>query len=998
MTVIRLVGILPVAISLMIALVPSASLADDASDGLEAWRHQIQADWLLQEQFNVGAKALAGKTPVARRAKAKVTKTTDAAGGCDGVKNGLWGFHTAIESDPWWQVDLGRGQPIGKLAAWNRCDSPGMAKRTNRMMVLLSDDAKTWRKVYTHNGQTFGGVPDKKPLTVKLTGQSARYVRLQLAGKTYFHLDEVEIFAPGGSKNIASRKPADQSSISAWSAKAAAKKVTAAPKLEWARRVADIIRKSQLRVVELRRDGLDVSAAAGRLEKLSAGVSAMASDKIDRETYFAARWILRGLTLADPLLNFRSILVTKRVPGTYSHMSDQYYGWWSRPGGGIHIIDDVRSDNPKLRCITDSFKQTGSFLRPMLSYDGKRVLFAWCRHYPNLKGERNKVDKSRIAADAFYHVYEMNVDGSGVRKLTAGKYDSFDARYLPDGRIVFLSTRRGQDLQVCDESTRRSLSAPDRPNIYVRCGGGASRPVAVYTLHSINADGSELRAISPFEEFEWTPSINDDGTILHARWDYVDRHNNAYMSLWSINPDGSNARIVYGNYTRSPHCIFEARPIPNSNKLVFTASAHHAQTMGSLVMLDTTVDIDGPEPLTRLTPEVTFPEIERTAPSQYAHPWPLSERLYLTSWGVESKVREGRGARVGNGFGVYVFDAKAGTMELLHRDLAISTTCPIPIAPRKRQPIFPENIDRNGPQQGTFLISDIYRGLKTVKRGDIKAVRIIAVPPKCQPTMNSPSIGHTREDPGKCILGAVPVEADGSAYFRAPSGVIVFFQALDSRGMAVQTMRSTTHVQPGQTLSCIGCHEPRNEAPVSRRRLLAVARGPSRITLAPSGSWPLRFDRLVQPLLDAKCVSCHNPKSKDEKGRKFDLTGAKAYASLSGYGKPSLQQQVHVDYRKGISAEGNCAAANSAVMAMLYGPKGHYKVKLVGEDRQRLIVWMDAYAQWAGSFSDDQELQLTELRRRYAGMLIDPDKGERKGGPATIGLFSTRNTKKKGLR
>jgi hypothetical protein len=988
---IRLLRVLVVAVVLT-GLSLSAGLADDA-----AWRSQIQADWLLQEKFNVGAGEPINKSRSRAKAppKTKITTIADAAGGVDGVKNGQWGFHTQNQRNPWWRVDLGKSQPIGRILAWNRCDSDGMAARTNRMSVLLSDDGKNWRKVYTHDGKTFWGVADKKPLTVKLENQSARYVRLQLPTTSYFHLDEVEVFAPGGSKNIALHKPADQSSVSQWSnvasakAKPAATRTAAPPSPKLARRVGEIIKKARDRAAELKRAGVKVSAAAGRLEKLAASVSAMAPGKIDQETYFAARWILRELTLADPLLGFGSMLVTKRVPGTYSHMSDQYYGWWSRPGGGVYIVDDIRTDNPKLRCISASFKTGGSFLRPMISYDAKRVLVAWCKHYPNLKGERNKTDKSRIAEDAFYHVYEMNIDGSGVRRLTHGKYDNFDARYMPDGRIVFLSTRRGQDLQVCAESTARSLSAPDRPNVYVRCGGGNSRPVAVYTLHSMKPDGSDLRAISPFEEFEWTPAIHDDGTILHARWDYVDRHNNAFMSLWSVNPDGSNARIVYGNYTRSPHCIFEARCIPNSHKLIFTASAHHAQTMGSLVLLDTTVDIDGPKPLKRLTPEVTFPEIERTAPSQYAHPWPLSERMYLTCWGSESSVREGR-TRVNNGFGAYLFDAQAGTMELLHRDPTISTTCPIPIAPRKKQPIYPENAARNGPQEGTFLISDIHRGLKTVKRGEIKAVRIIAVPPKCQPTMHSPPIGLTREDPGKCILGSVPVEADGSASFRVPSGVIVFFQAIDSRGMAVQTMRSTTHVQPGQTLSCVGCHEPRNQTPVSRS-LLATKRPPSRITLAPSGSWPLRFDRLIQPVLDKKCVKCHNPKSTDKKGRKLDLTPAKAYNSLCAFGNPSIKSQVHVDYRIGISSEGNCIAANSALMATLYGPKGHYKVKLTDEDRHRFIVWMDAYAQRAGSFSFAQESQLTMLRKRYAKILINRYAARAKDAPAVIGLFSKEN-------
>ncbi len=126
-------------------------------------------------------------------------------------------------------------------------------------------------------------------------------------------------------------------------------------------------------------------------------------------------------------------------------------------------------------------------------------------------------------------------------------------------------------------------------------------------------------------------------------------------------------------------------------------------------------------------------------------------------------------------------------------------------------------------------MADVYRGLTGVPRGEIKSLRIVAVPAKTHPTMNFPNLGVTRDDPGKCVLGTVPVEADGSAYFRVPAGVIVFFQALDERGVAVQTMRSATHVQPGQTLSCIGCHEPRQQAPPAKPALAGL-REPSRLT------------------------------------------------------------------------------------------------------------------------------------------------------------------------
>ena len=905
---------------LTIVLFAAAAATAGGAPPSADFREQVEADWQLQAQ--VLSQAASGRA----RPRGNVTTKTDAAGGCDGIKDGKWGFHTEMCDNPWWQVDLGQPQPIARVVVWNRCDTPA---RTSRLMIKLSDDGKRWRTVYSHNGTPFGGFTDKKPLTVTLANERGRLVRLQIPGRGYFHLDEVEVFGPSDAKkNLALARPADQINISQW------------------------------------------SGAHGVVKKPAGSEPKGASPNPE----LAGRWAKRGKLLADPLLDFEAILFTKRVPGSYSHMSDQYYGWWSRPGGGIYILRGFKSGSPTIECLTKSFKAPGSFLRPMLSYDAKKVLFAWCKHYPRLRGERNKMDKNNVPEDAFYHIFEMSIDGAGVRQLTRGKYDDFDARYLPDGRIVFLSTRRGHAIQVGRGSARRTLQTPDLPDTYVRCGGGPGRPVAIYTLHTMDGDGRNLCAISPFENFEWTPSVAADGTILHARWDYVDRHNNAFMSLWATSPDGTNARIVYGNHTRSPHCAFEARSIPNSHKIIFIASAHHAQTMGSLVLLNTAVGTEGAAPITRLTPEVKFPEIEGWSNSSYANPWPLSERLYLVAWASSGATREGH-SRAPNGMGLYLYDAKTRTKELLCRDAAISCACPIPIRPRKKPPVHVGPVDRDGPQEGRFLLADVYRGLEGIKRGRVKALRIVTIPPKTHPTMNRPSIGLTREDPGKCVLGTVPVEPDGSAYFRVPSGVIVFFQALDGRGMAVQTMRTTTHVQPGQTLGCIGCHESRMEAP-PRNRVAAAGREASKITVGPPGSWPLRFDKLVQPVLDAKCIKCHSPKSREPKAAKaakLNLTAPKAYGSLCNFGKPNLNALVHRDYRSsnGASVVGGSAAANSAVLAKLIAAKGHNDVKLTEADLERLITWMDTYAQRLGSFSAEQERQLLALRKRSTALLIE---------------------------
>ena len=935
----------------LVALSPLVVLAADR----QSLRERIEADWLLQERLRANRVERGGK----------VGPAFDAPGGCDGIKNGKWGFHTDLSENPWWWVDLGSSRWISRVVIWNRCDGDAEAGRARRLTVQLADNRRDWRTVYTHDGTVFYGQRDNKPLVVELKNERARFVQILLTGKEYLHLDEIEIFGPDEpGKNLALRHPCHQVSASQWSTPG----LPAWP-TDWAKRTHEVVAHCRRLIDELEDEGVDVSAEREAASTLAREVRAVDSGQVGQEMYLEARWIQRKLALANPLLEFDAILFTKRVPGVYSHMSDQYYGWWSRPGGGIYILRGFKGDSPTVECLTDSFPEPGSFLRPMLSYNAKKVVFAWCKHYPHLAGEKNKLDKANVPEDAFYHVFEMNVDGTDVRQLTHGKYDDFDARYLPDGRILFLSTRRGQFVQCTPRTAAETLATEALPDIYVRCGGGPGRPVAVYTLHTINPDGSGLCPISPFEMFEWTPSVAHDGTILYSRWDYVDRDNQPWMSLWAMNPDGTNARLVYGNYTAGPNSMFEPRSIPNSHRIVFTGTAHHSQTMGSLVLLDPSVGTEGDPPVTRLTPHVPFPEIEGWPLEYYSNPWPLSERFHLVSWGHETTVREGT-RRIPNGMGLYFFDA-AGQLEPIYRDPKITSAYPIPLRPRKGPPAMASNISREGPMEGRFLVADVYRGLKTVKPGDIKALRIVAVPGKTHPTKNHPNIGHTTDDPGKCVLGTVPVEQDGSAYFRVPAGVIVFFQALDERGMAVQTMRGATHVQPGQTLSCIGCHESRHQAP-PQRRVIAAAGKPSRITVGPEGSWPLRFDRLVQPVLDQNCVRCHSPANEDAEAAKFVLTPEKAYESLSRYGNPSLYDHIWDRYLESRSREGACAASQSQLLARITDRKGaHAELDLDAESLERLIVWMDTYAQKAGSFSEAQERRLRELRTRWADLLIE---------------------------
>ncbi|MHC4665492.1 MAG: HzsA-related protein [Planctomycetota bacterium] len=731
-----------------------------------------------------------------------------------------------------------------------------------------------------------------------------------------------------------------------------------------------VIERGLMLAENLRERGVSVEHEVRTLRRIVAEFESP-GENVSRQRraglYLGARWAVRRMALRNPLLDFDAVLFAKAAPTRFPHISDQYYGWWSRPGGGIFVLEGFRGDKPRLRCLTSDWAE-GSYLRPDLSYDGRKVIFAYCRYHEHVPEIKNKADKSNVPEDAFYHIFEMNIDGTGGRQLTHGRYDDFDARYLPSGEIAFLSTRKGVALQ-CGKASAAATEKADLPDSYVRCGGGEYRPVPVFTLHKMDGDGGNLRAISAFENFEWNPAVAEDGRILYTRWDYIDRFNGHFFSLWSTNPDGTNAQLVYGNYTTKPQAVLEARPVPDSHKIIFTGAAHHSITGGSLVLLDRTRGTEGADPIVRLTPEVPFPETEAWADMYYANPYPLSEQHYLVAWSdrrlpPHSRVDESE-KNPTNATGLYLFDA-FGNLNLLYRDPNISSTCPIPVRPRKRQPVLFDGIRWDGAQEGAFLVHDVYRSLDAMGRGEVKRIRVIGVPPKTQPRMDNPNLGVSKEDPGKFVLGTVPVEADGSAYFRVPSGIPVFFQVLDGEGMAVQTMRSLTYVQPGQTLGCVGCHESREHAPPVGARPAAWRREASRLTPGPPGTWPLRFDGLVQPVLDKLCVRCHRSDGENEEAGCLDLTAAKAYENLLSFADNDLKDLA---FEKDKSVAGECPARKSQLLALLREGPGHEGVQLDADSFERLVTWMDVYAQKQGSFSETQEDALRRLRRQVASLL-----------------------------
>ncbi|MFW6171997.1 MAG: TolB family protein, partial [Planctomycetota bacterium] len=329
---------------------------------------------------------------------------------------------------------------------------------------------------------------------------------------------------------------------------------------------------------------------ARQLERIteSIEVEGMSLDQW-RAHYQRTRSLKRHVALANPLLDeFQELLFVKRVPTSYSHLVMQYYGWRARAGGGLFVLERP-GFSLACRDILDGCLSDGNVLEPRLSYDGQQIVFSF------VDGAEAEYDPASIGNDdpsdaGYYHIYSVGIDGSDLTQLTDGPFDDLMPAWLPDGGVVFSSTRRRG---------------------YARCFGAQFSPRwDVYTLHRMQADGSRLRTLSFHDTNEWFPAVSHTGHILYSRWDYIDRDAVTHQNLWSTRPDGTNPVAVWGNATSSPHCTFQIRPIPDSTKLVFTASAHHSITAGSLALVDPSINNNGQSAIERITPEIAFPEAE----------------------------------------------------------------------------------------------------------------------------------------------------------------------------------------------------------------------------------------------------------------------------------------------------------------------------------------------------------------------------------------------------
>jgi len=572
----------------------------------------------------------------------------------------------------------------------------------------------------------------------------------------------------------------------------------------------------------------DLGASAGELEKRADSLEqSKARDNDPRwaELYLDACETRRAARFAPHRDKLRRVVFTKHYDMGGSHyaytegQSDAQRERHFRAGTALCVLE-LDGTHATTRVLIEDDR--GVIRDPDVSFDGRRILFAW-----------KKSDR-----EDDYHLYEMDAESGDVRQLTGGLgFADYEGCYLPDGNIVFNSTR-------CVQT--------------VDCWW-----TEVSNLFLCDGDGKYLRQVSFDQVHTNYPTVTCDGRVIYTRWDYNDRGQIYPQGLFQMAPDGTGQTEVYGNNSFFPTTILHARSIPGTGKIVCIFTGHHTRQQGWLGILEPRRGRQENEGAQLIAPvrETPAVKVDRYGQEgdQFQYPYPLSETEFLVTFRKEGAPR----------FAVYWMDGD-GNRELLASDPRISCNQPVPLCPRPLPTVQPNRADYRE-ELATVYLHDVYAGpgLAGVERGTIKGLRVVGLDFRAagvgSNSNRGPAGGALVSTPisiqgawdVKQVLGTAEVHNDGSACFTVPARTPLYFQALDEKGQMVQTMRSWVTLQPGEALSCVGCHESKNTAPPYTAYSQAMRRGPRPLTPFYGPPRGFSFIREIQPILDEHCVRCH---------------------------------------------------------------------------------------------------------------------------------------------
>lgn len=665
----------------------------------------------------------------------------------------------------------------------------------------------------------------------------------------------------------------------------------------------------------------------------------------------------RRALLANPAIDFDEILFIRRSGNKLGFPQNYNSNSAIAPTGYENRIErlNLRDGSRKIVFTPKNDEFVGDL---ELHYDADRFLFSM----PDI-GAQNR-----------WRVWEGRLDSDGCAPdpkpldlIQDGDVDNYDACYLPDDRLIFCST-------ACFTG--------------VPCIDGSGHVCNLYLKES---DG-KIRQLTVEQDHDWCPTVMNNGRVMYLRWEYTDLPHCYSRIMFHMNPDGTNQSELYGSGSYWPEAMFFARPIPDDpTRFVAIVTGHHEEPrVGDLVLFDPGVarrEADGalqriPGFGKKVSPKICDLPIGQTWP-KFTHPYPIDGQTFLVSCKCSPEAS----------WTLCLVDLFDNIVPLAS-DPGYALFEPVPLRKSPRQPSIP---DRIKPSQSTadVFIADIYagRGMKGVKRGTVKSIRVISYQFAYQGMGAEPwSVGLDGPWDPKRILGTVPVLEDGSASFEIPAMTPVALQPLDAEGKAVQLMRSWITAMPGESVSCLGCHEEQNETGATTPRSLASRSTPAKITPFHGPVRGFSFDREIQPILDRYCVECHQPNSektaailaerpdsplKDASFVPSFLTGEKKPLLENGFSinTGALFSPSYFQLRRFVrtpTKESQMPThkpfefhADSTRLVQLL-QAGHYGVELDSASWDRLIAWIDLNAPCHGNWGDIRNAGIPDtVRHQY---------------------------------
>ena len=269
-----------------------------------------------------------------------------------------------------------------------------------------------------------------------------------------------------------------------------------------------------------------------------------------RRGYLRVRQALRQVVFANPDVNFdRVVFGVRQAPRGSGNIT---VGRWNTytPGGDVYVKRGFRPEDPAEPLLAGRLGP-GHVRGLELAWDADKLVFAYARQAGRAGADAPLPEKNDLggyfgqgvgAVEEMSHLFEMNIDGTGLRQLTDEPlHADQEPAYLPNGDIVFVS---------------------DRSYFGSQCAGALEQDNMILNLYRCDPDGGNIRPLSNNKDFDRHPHVLDTGQLLFLHWEYQERHLWQTHSLWTCRPDGSMTDALYKQHIDSgPMSLREARQI-----------------------------------------------------------------------------------------------------------------------------------------------------------------------------------------------------------------------------------------------------------------------------------------------------------------------------------------------------------------------------------------------------------------------------------------------------